>query len=1578
MSVTWAAHHARLAGSLIPPPPSVVAAAAESPLVASPLLSAFSLSLSAILSVPIPPLIPDSALQLSTQSTSPPRIAISFAVSWFDSESGRFFGRTCRAVGCQDVAEQSRNRANGAINGTKRLPNLANQKSRRVNIDGQDDDGSSSSASSSLENLDGTPTDPDRAAAGKLSALAIGISGRRITVETDCTLFFHTPSRSSSLMVVVETIVTGKLKLWRPDLSNVNTPLIVSAGWSLLPVFEPARGGLDMGSEGQEYRLGNDAQDRERECGLKTVVGNLPLHSGTPRLLLLLHTPIPNPPAATIPTAAVGYTLACRPDLVAGGLTSSIQGWEFMEANEPVGGVVGVIDQLGRAVAWKKEEWSEASIGKLRLALHPTPAAFHSLLLLSVASAVRTSLGLPATPPQNVPPPLSRILSHTLCLGTHNGHCWLAPPARVSLAPSVTVEGWYEFGGQIVLPVVLGDPRCVVVVGIMVEMDIEVDVDREKGIVGTRDSEGTVRGKEMSKVLCERTVDLGWAWWTPEAGAAGEVRLLALTHPPQPSVNPFGSHMAFCPPPNELSPERDVNSEGGLGAGSRAAHLGITGVTAPDRPVVVAFEAKGDGIVVPPAEIPVPAPMEEPSWQPQPPPPEPPNPPPPSRARSSSSASLVPRLRTPTFSTTPNPSPLCDRHPVVRPIPLPLPVSHCPISRTERARLHLAEFPTPSLNRPPVVVAVDDLTRRANPTKEEVIMQEIWITYAGVTWTEECDDGLSWKVRKVRLVHQFWDTAAVTSERACVWTGAIGANKSKDHFGRIVKGRDNGHWEQDPEDGEEWPGILWRTDKEGVPDFSRPAGLTFVHLVDPTHASSSDSPNAPPGLPFFRYLARSTMSVDLFDPDSGTYLGQACVPLRGLMLEGRSAVRGTLDVDVLAAEPPDDRGSTGAVTHPADPYSYLDRYRTIGKLHLLLTNVARPDLGLSVQSAMEATRKRDVVARDFRDGLRSRRLQEGTRVLALKVLDTNPELQALLRRSMEERALVRQSHRVHEDGTKREPMDSEEESRRKASKAKEWFVQEGLVLDMKGQSGGLEFSYCSTRQERQRDMQTISVFRDRAKPGAISSSLEKSITSHHSIYASFARGYFFEFLFTNPYAVEHTFTVSFEDEELHVVADSAKWRYLRRVHGIPSSVEENFLRLRPKDGNGQVFLMPNETVSVPFVFQSLLTGRNVDTEPLTESHMRRASHGENEERATRFGYRVVDGPGPAMEHLGQMDDDVAAIRARTIKISILNNHNKPIAILDVRIIPRHHHIDRSIRLYKAENEVSRKTLKFIPTWNQCSDEDTGDRVSTVHDAANPSKKYAFATADDVVCSLNESGQNNNAYEVSLKFRFPKVPNVRRFFLLFYDDPYHTSLLECWQINLHPLIRMDVNCILGQTNIATMVVRGSSYSRTVQCFSTMPEDLKTLPAGPFILTANALNEVKVLTRPKSVGVKEIMLNIVEVGSGQLVAAWSVVCHCLEPTVTKSFDVRLQVGRSSSKRMSFTNPYPSPKLFTLRTNKPDFLCFKELELSMDGGATHYIHLRFAPRATPAIVEALVFINDEDDRLEECLAVKCEVVN
>lgn len=74
-------------------------------------------------------------------------------------------------------------------------------------------------------------------------------------------------------------------------------------------------------------------------------------------------------------------------------------------------------------------------------------------------------------------------------------------------------------------------------------------------------------------------------------------------------------------------------------------------------------------------------------------------------------------------------------------------------------------------------------------------------------------------------------------------------------------------------------------------------------------------------------------------------------------------------------------------------------------------------------------------------------------------------------------------------------------------------------------------------------------------------------------------------------------------------------------------------------------------------------------------------------------------------------------------------------MLDLRINPKNYPVNRVLRLFRAENENVRRTVRFANIKKLTSSK-SGE--STIFDSSNPHRKYVRCNKGDVVCSLNET------------------------------------------------------------------------------------------------------------------------------------------------------------------------------------------------------------------------------------------------
>lgn len=241
------------------------------------------------------------------------------------------------------------------------------------------------------------------------------------------------------------------------------------------------------------------------------------------------------------------------------------------------------------------------------------------------------------------------------------------------------------------------------------------------------------------------------------------------------------------------------------------------------------------------------------------------------------------------------------------------------------------------------------------------------------------------------------------------------------------------------------------------------------------------------------------------------------------------------------------------------------------------------------------------------------------------------------------------------------------------------------------------------------------MFRERHKRQAIQDSLRKQLTTRHVIDCSFGQGYFFEFVFENPYNVDHTFEISWEDDELRIVTDEKEWLYHRRANNITQGVEKNLLS-QFAEGNAEIFLKPLEKISIPFVFQTYSTTIN----PV---------HISSGVSSSKF--------------LKEKDRKTA----RVVNVSFLNFKKTPVAFLDLVVNPLNFYVDRSIQLFSCENDLVRKSLRYPISNSSLSDPSENGITNIQYSPSN--EKYLKCSNPNVMCSALPHDVNLN-------------PNVERF------------------------------------------------------------------------------------------------------------------------------------------------------------------------------------------------------------------------
>ncbi|NXO38668.1 NPHP4 protein, partial [Locustella ochotensis] len=843
--------------------------------------------------------------------------------------------------------------------------------------------------------------------------------------------------------------------------------------------------------------------------------------------------------------------------------------------------------------------------------------------------------------------------------------------------------------------------------------------------------------------------------------------------------------------------------------------------------------------------------------------------------------------------------------------------SHVSLSRAALARLHAAGFPDIlDCNQEPVEISEPVELGSFNLRLEEADpLQGNEIVLQFLAFGRDAQDSVEGpQPRTVFLTFQFYRFPPVTTPRLQL--------VSTDG-GLAVPAQ-----------------LLVRVNEDGTLTMwclAGPPGLQLKYMVDPAFLRPGEHRW------FLRYLAEHSLQIDVWDGDSLLHVGSAAIKLEPLLRQGQTAVRTYHELEVATTEYEPDGTVMGreALRHGAlRPLGV--RVAVRGRLHLCLANVGHPSEETPEQLRSHS---RIVTVPDSTvptPGGRWCSLNTpggGRTAWARRLVDVDNELEAALRKRRPE---VSQAPHV----TLSEAMPTH-------------GLQHVVVVWLHEGAGGRRtwgqtpvvplglWSFPSQQgwpKQRAWDLQVIDAYRDHIKGESIYQMLSQAITATRTVHAVLGTAEFFEFALKNPYGVQHTVTIEVDHPELSVILDPREWRHFKELTKSVTPVEEDMFHLRD-DLKPQVYLRPSETVHIPFKYQTFSADPAVVAAQVREpgEHCLRGCVGEGES---------LENPIPLLLAPGQVSFQVSG--------------GKPIALLRVKVEPQPHVVDQTFRFYHPELTFLKKTIR-LPPWHTLP----GTPVGV---PGGQPEMFVRCSDPDIICETKSLGPGE-PQDIFLKVAGGPSPQIKKFFVAIYTDAWLAAPVQIWQFYLHSLQRLDVACTAGQLTRLSLLLRGTAAPRRVQAFTSHPQELQVDPKGAFLLPANGVQDLYIGVRPRRAGSKFIYLNLVDVESHQLVSSWLLCLSCRQPLISKAFEISLPAGggKGCNKRITYTNPYPSPRLYFLCTNRPDLLQFKEDSFEVAGGEVYTIGLRFAPSQTVGEEEILIHINDHEDKNEETFCVK-----
>uniref|UniRef100_A0A670IMZ4 Nephrocystin 4 n=1 Tax=Podarcis muralis TaxID=64176 RepID=A0A670IMZ4_PODMU len=715
--------------------------------------------------------------------------------------------------------------------------------------------------------------------------------------------------------------------------------------------------------------------------------------------------------------------------------------------------------------------------------------------------------------------------------------------------------------------------------------------------------------------------------------------------------------------------------------------------------------------------------------------------------------------------------------------------------------------------------------------------------------------------------------------------------------------------------------ILMQIKEDGTLNLGSP-GFQLKYMVDPGFLKPGEQRW------FIRYLAEHTLQIDAWDGDSLLLVGSAAVKLKHLLRQGRTAVQVHRELEVITMEYKQDITMMSGEILKHGGVKPIGVHAVVrGRLHLSLANIGHLCEQRQRKSiSLPPSRSRIISSHDGSSGfhggslLSANAYSAGNVCQAQKLADVDSELAAMLFSRLREVSATFQHSSREASVTRRRKLERMLSVRRREAEP----------------SGGRQ---SVDRIQHARDLQIIEAYRERIKAESIASMLSQAITTRHTLYATFGTAEFFEFALKNPYNVQHTVTIETDNPELSVIVDAREWRHFKRLTQTTTPLEEDMFHLQD-DLTPQVYLRPKETVHIPFKYQA-------------------------------FSLEHAQGPTELMFSKGKEDSAApwksCGMQTKHIRVSFTASGGKLLAILSVNVESQPHVVDQTFRFYHPELTFLKKSIR-LPPWHTLPGAPVGM-------PGGEPEMFVRCSDPNIVCETKKMGPGE-PQDVFLKVAGGPSPQIKRFFLSIYTDPWLAAPTQIWQFYLHSLQRVDVSCITGQLTRLSLVLRGTQAIRKVKAYTSHPHELTVDPEGIFILPANGVQDLHLGVRPQSAGSRFIYLNLVDVEYHQLVSSWLVCLSCRQPLVSKAFEIVLPPGggKGSNKRITYANPYPSRRVYFLHTNRPDLLQFKEDSFEViGGGETYTIGLRFAPSQSAGEEEILIYINDHEDKNEETFCVK-----
>lgn len=318
------------------------------------------------------------------------------------------------------------------------------------------------------------------------------------------------------------------------------------------------------------------------------------------------------------------------------------------------------------------------------------------------------------------------------------------------------------------------------------------------------------------------------------------------------------------------------------------------------------------------------------------------------------------------------------------------------------------------------------------------------------------------------------------------------------------------------------------------------------------------------------------------------------------------------------------------------------------------------------------------------------------------------------------------------------------------------------------------------------------------------------------------------------------------------------------------------------------------------------------------------------------------------------------------------------SIIHVNVFPAPFAVNRTLRFLEAENGMMKRRIQFVDSGAKSGHDGSGRPAKYVHCVDHD----GHSSQNNLVVEWSSSLLNSGNLDMILRYRCGSFPSFGSFYVLLYDDQYHSKLHELWHVVIQYRQRLDVHGPIGSSSVVDLVVRGDQFPRRARAFiSHSVDNVSIAPTAGFQLTPGAYNRLAVKFVPKSLGTRKLQLNLVDTDSRELISAWLLTTTATAPPVMRSYNVEVGAGKVINKKIMFRNPWDTTRKFALSSSNDAVMRPRVEHVDVSPHSDCYLRLLFDAKSMAvhgASEDVFLFLNDEySGQNEECFLFRVSCI-